>query len=234
MTDVSDSRLARLRKLVFNQRGAGLPYDAADEIDLILHTEQRRRAVEAGPKWCCWFGEGRGQCLLRDGHKGDHTCEEDGRLLRVAQTGLAAAAERQRQLDCQPASTPAKSVQKRLAAQRGEPYPFDSQESTPAQDVAELVETFRRFDKIQRYEQSQRNDAGRWVSYSEYFSLHSFCKRAIAYLSRERMTEDEKEACRAGEMSLRERAGYGVSAHDLPVGEQLEHCIAILDRLGGK
>jgi hypothetical protein len=37
--------------------------------------------------------------LLREGHKGEHTCEEDGRQLKVALTGLAAVRERQRQLD---------------------------------------------------------------------------------------------------------------------------------------
>jgi len=34
---------------------------------------------------CGWFGEGRGQCLLPEGHRAkEHTCEEDGRLLRSA------------------------------------------------------------------------------------------------------------------------------------------------------
>lgn len=59
-----------------------------------------------GKEWRCgWFGEGRGQCLLCETHRGDHTCEEDGRLLRVAQTGLAAVAERQRQLDAAPSTS---------------------------------------------------------------------------------------------------------------------------------
>jgi hypothetical protein len=48
---------------------------------------------------CGWFGEGRGQCLFTEGHEGHHTCEEDGRLLELAKTGLAAVIERQRQLD---------------------------------------------------------------------------------------------------------------------------------------
>lgn len=31
---------------------------------------------------CGWFGEGRGQCLLPDGHQQiEHSCEHDGRLL---------------------------------------------------------------------------------------------------------------------------------------------------------
>lgn len=50
---------------------------------------------------CGWFGEGRGQCLLQEGHETHpqtrhHTCEQDGRLLDVTRTGLAAVAEAQR------------------------------------------------------------------------------------------------------------------------------------------
>lgn len=34
---------------------------------------------------CPWFGEGRGQCLLHDGHMSlNHVCEQDGRLLACA------------------------------------------------------------------------------------------------------------------------------------------------------
>lgn len=54
-------------------------------------------------KRCGWFGEGRGQCLLSEGHPSkDHTCEEDGRNYRVLMTGLAAVHERERRIaDCQ-------------------------------------------------------------------------------------------------------------------------------------
>lgn len=45
---------------------------------------------------CGWFGEGRGQCLFSDGHKGHHTCEQDGWLLERATLGLQAVREAER------------------------------------------------------------------------------------------------------------------------------------------
>lgn len=41
--------------------------------------------LDSVPSRCGWFGEGRGQCLLKAEHKGIHTCEEDGRLLLASQ-----------------------------------------------------------------------------------------------------------------------------------------------------
>lgn len=44
---------------------------------------------------CGWFGEGRGQCLLRKDHSSIyHTCEQDGRLLACAQAERDALRER--------------------------------------------------------------------------------------------------------------------------------------------
>jgi hypothetical protein len=37
------------------------------------------------PVSCGWSGDGRGQCLLRYKHIGDHVCERDGRLLLASQ-----------------------------------------------------------------------------------------------------------------------------------------------------
>jgi hypothetical protein len=45
---------------------------------------------------CGWFGEGRGKCLLKEGHRDEHTCEHDGRQLRIAMLGLAAVSEAER------------------------------------------------------------------------------------------------------------------------------------------
>lgn len=46
---------------------------------------------------CPWTGEGRGQCLLHDGHMSpNHTCEQDGRLLanaRAERDALQAAVD---------------------------------------------------------------------------------------------------------------------------------------------
>lgn len=58
-------------------------------------------AVETRARRCGWFGEGRGQCLLNEGHETHiqtrhHVCEQDGRLLDVALTGLAAVREAER------------------------------------------------------------------------------------------------------------------------------------------
>jgi len=55
---------------------------------------------------CSFFGEGRGQCLkpayhvlsVQPQHR-HHTCEEDGRLLEVAKTGLAAARQQWREYE---------------------------------------------------------------------------------------------------------------------------------------
>lgn len=53
----------------------------------------RRSHKTKPPQRCGWFGEGRGQCLLNDGHEHHqqtkhHVCEEDGRLLARARIGL--------------------------------------------------------------------------------------------------------------------------------------------------
>ena len=54
-----------------------LDYDA----DKHSGYKPRAEAVEVLVSRCGWFGEGRGQCLFRAGHKGHHTCEQDGRLV---------------------------------------------------------------------------------------------------------------------------------------------------------
>ena len=59
---------------------------------------------------CGWFGEGRGQCLLTEGHKGHHTCEEDGRQLAKAELGLAAVLEAERRAERRTAHEPAASL----------------------------------------------------------------------------------------------------------------------------
>jgi hypothetical protein len=58
---------------------------------------------------CNFFGEGRGQCLKPAYHilavqkqQRYHTCEEDGRLLDVALTGLAAVREAERRRENAP------------------------------------------------------------------------------------------------------------------------------------
>lgn len=63
--------------------------------------DRRRSPPETNARRCGWFGEGRGQCLLDEGHEAHlqtrhHTCEQDGRMLDVALTGLAAVREAER------------------------------------------------------------------------------------------------------------------------------------------
>lgn len=60
-----------------------------------------RATPETRARRCGWFGEGRGHCLLDERHETHiqtrhHVCEQDGRLLDVALTGLAAVREAQR------------------------------------------------------------------------------------------------------------------------------------------
>lgn len=74
---------------------------AADERAIQQAANMLRGSHETGERRCGWFGEGRGQCLLNEGHESHlqtrhHTCSQDGRLLDVALTGLAAVREAQR------------------------------------------------------------------------------------------------------------------------------------------
>jgi len=63
-------------------------------LNAVLEAGKSSRVETTGRQRCGWFGEGRGQCLLWEGHKEtDHTCEQDGRQLRIALTGLAAVRE---------------------------------------------------------------------------------------------------------------------------------------------
>lgn len=55
---------------------------------------------------CGWFGEGRGKCLLKEGHRDEHTCEHDGRQLRKAMQGLAAVSEAERRAEKTTAKAP--------------------------------------------------------------------------------------------------------------------------------
>lgn len=84
------------------------PIDSSGQLACI-HCNARYRP-ELAPARCGWFGEGRGQCLFGEGHKGHHTCQEDGRLLlparikianlesqlAIAMTGLGAVVEAER------------------------------------------------------------------------------------------------------------------------------------------
>lgn len=97
----SDSGTARmlLERVLFEMR----PLVAKNvrlqrDIEVFLSTGA---APETRARRCGWFGEGRGQCLLEEGHETHiqtrhHVCEQDGRLLDVALTGLAAVHEAER------------------------------------------------------------------------------------------------------------------------------------------
>lgn len=72
-------------------------------------TDTSDNAQRPSKERCNFFGEGRGQCLKPAYHilavqkqQRYHTCEEDGRLLDVALTGLAAVREAERRRDNTP------------------------------------------------------------------------------------------------------------------------------------
>jgi hypothetical protein len=93
-------------RLVREQCGAYIPASVMDEIDKALGIPSPadnvfRHAQQPAAVRCGWFGEGRGQCLLPEGHvlkptSRHHVCEQDGRQIEILMTGLAAVHEAER------------------------------------------------------------------------------------------------------------------------------------------